>query len=132
MHLLDKLVVDIDRANIHWHVIQWFARADGAFGKALTWLGRTVFAPVHLTAFFKVCIKAFILNQIAFGSWDFIGDDQAVIIEDAYDMFFDSQNYGFPYQLVRDDKAVTFETNLTILMDLSKDSVGGIERIIYK
>lgn len=47
-------------------------------------------------------------------------------------MFFDSQNYGFPYQLVRDDKAVTFETNLTILMDLSKDSVGGIERIIYK
>ena len=54
--------------------------------RPFTRLGMTVFAPVHVAVFFQGRIKAFVLNKIAFGRWDLIGDHQTVIIEDAHDM----------------------------------------------
>jgi len=59
------------RTDLNIHVIEWFQRADRAFGASLAAVSLPVLAPIHLSILFQRFVESLVLNQVPFTFRDF-------------------------------------------------------------
>ena len=115
-HLPGNIVINIGGTDFNVHVI---GRLDCAFGATFTVSAVIVFAPVHLPIFFQRFVEPFVLNQLSLAFGDFVSHYQAVIVKYFYAAVLYAQDCRLSDQGMRNNIAVAFKTDCTVLADLS-------------